>query len=130
MENDVVSIRFSEIVKMLRKKESLKQVDLAKKLGIDRSSISNYENGNRTPSPDFLISLSEHFNVSIDFLLKGKSYRSKSSKPTDAILNELMAENILLIDSVLELENKLEKTLEEKKALENLTKAQNKLLNL
>lgn len=130
MQEGEVSMKFSEVIRMLRKKDSLKQTDLATKLGIDRSSISNYENGNRTPSPEFLISLSEHFNVSIDFLLKGTSYHTKSSKPNDAILNELMAENVLLIESMLELQKKLEKEKEENEALKALTKAQNKLLKL
>lgn len=130
MNSEDIAVKFAQIIKLLRKKESLKQVELAEKLGVDRSSISNYETGNRMPTVEFLISISEHFNVSIDFLLKGNSYVNKSSKPNDSVLNELMAENIILIENIIELNKTLDETKNEVKTLKELTKAQFKLLNL
>ena len=130
MKQEDISVKFSHVIKMLRKKESLKQVQLAEIMGIDRSSISNYENGNRTPPIEFLIGLSEHFNVSVDFLIKGKSFHSTSSKTSDSIQNELMAENVILIESILDLEKKISILETEKQTLEELTKAQSKLITL
>lgn len=60
---------FPENLKKLRKINKLSQLDLAKKLGVTRQSISYYENGNVEPSINFIIQLSSLFNCSIDSLL-------------------------------------------------------------
>lgn len=130
MDSEKITVKFAQIIKLLRTKESLKQSELADRLGVDRSSISNYETGHRMPTVEFLLSISEHFNVSIDFLLKGTSHVDKSSRPNDSILNELMAENIVLIENIIELNKSLEETQKEINTLKELTKAQFKLLNL
>lgn len=53
----------------LRKENNLKQKELASKLGLTPKMISFYEHGDRTPSRDVLCSLSDIFDVSIDYLL-------------------------------------------------------------
>lgn len=45
------------------------QVQLAKKLGITKQTVSNWENDNIQPSIDMLVKLSKIFNVSTDYLL-------------------------------------------------------------
>ena len=56
-------------IKYLRMERNLSQDQLAAELGASKSSISNYENGNRVPDADFIIKLAKYFNVSADFLL-------------------------------------------------------------
>ena len=51
---------FKNVFKRLRTSTGLTQAEMAQKLGISKSTISMYENGNR--EPDF-------FNVDIDYLL-------------------------------------------------------------
>ena len=59
----------NENIKQLRLARNLSQVDLAKKLGVTKQSISNWENNNIQPSIDMLIRLSNYFSVSTDYIL-------------------------------------------------------------
>lgn len=60
---------FSERIKMLRTSMSLNQVEFAKKLGVTKQSVSNWENSNIQPSIDMLVKIATTFSVSSDFLL-------------------------------------------------------------
>lgn len=51
----------------MRKKKGLTQQQLADKLGVTRSTVSNYEIGRRRPSIQDLINLSNIFGVHLDF---------------------------------------------------------------
>ena len=62
-------IEFGERIKKLRKQKTLTQEQLAKRLWVTKSIISAYESGNKYPSLDMLIKLSQTFNVSTDYLL-------------------------------------------------------------
>ena len=53
----------------LRKARGWSQVDLAKRLGITKQTVSNWENDNILPSIEMLIRLSETFGVSTDYIL-------------------------------------------------------------
>ncbi len=59
----------SERIKTLREEISLTQSQLAEKLDIATSSISQYESGDRIPSDDIKIKLAKFFDVSLDFLM-------------------------------------------------------------
>ena len=56
-------------IKQLRIERGLSQVDLAKKLGVSKQSISNWENDNIQPSIEMLLKISRIFSVSTDYLL-------------------------------------------------------------
>lgn len=45
------------------------QVELAKRIGVAKQTVSNWENENIQPSIDMLIRLSKLFNVTADYLL-------------------------------------------------------------
>ena len=45
------------------------QVDLAKKLGVAKQTVSNWENENIQPSIEMLIRLAKLFNVTTNYLL-------------------------------------------------------------
>nr|WP_249219914.1 helix-turn-helix transcriptional regulator [Bacillus licheniformis] len=55
----------------LRKQSGLTQEELAKKLNITRSALSQYELGTREPNYDLLIKIADFFEVSTDYLLRG-----------------------------------------------------------
>lgn len=58
-----------ERIKSLREKRDLTQSDLARKLGITRSSVNAWEMGISVPSTQYLVELATIFGVSTDFLL-------------------------------------------------------------
>jgi transcriptional regulator with XRE-family HTH domain len=56
-------------IKSLREQKNMTQADLAKQLGITRSSVNAWEMGISVPSTQYIVELSEIFNVSTDYLL-------------------------------------------------------------
>lgn len=64
-------MEFSERLKELRIKRGYSQYDLAKKLGVSKSTISMMEVGSRQPSIEMMEALCDFFNVSMDYL-RGK----------------------------------------------------------
>ncbi len=60
---------FKDVFKELRQSRDLTQTELAKKLGISRSTVGMYESGDRVPRHDDLEAIADYFNVDIDFLL-------------------------------------------------------------
>ena len=58
-----------ERIKLLRTEKGLTQTELAKVLNVARSTLSQYESNQRTPSDDMKLKLSNIFNVSVYYLL-------------------------------------------------------------
>ena len=56
-------------IRELRIAKSISQVELAKRLGVTKQSVSNWENDNIQPSIEMLIKISQTLNVSTDYLL-------------------------------------------------------------
>lgn len=54
---------------ILRKKFNISQSELAKRTGVSRTIIGNYERNENTPSIDILLKIAKEFNVSVDFLI-------------------------------------------------------------
>ena len=64
-------------LKLIRKQKGYNQLKVAMDLSISRESISYYENGKRSPDVQMLLILSDYFNVSIDYLIRGEEFRKK-----------------------------------------------------
>ena len=64
-------------LKIIRKKKKLTQLKVAMDLNISREALSYYENGKRNPDVQMLLILSDYFNVSIDFLIRGHEFQRK-----------------------------------------------------
>ena len=62
-------MKFGTRLKELRKQNSITQTELGRLLGVEKSTISMYENGKSFPSYDTLIQIATHFNLSTDYLL-------------------------------------------------------------
>lgn len=56
-------------IKLLREQKNMTQSALAKQLGITRSGVNAWEMGISTPSTQYIVELSQLFNVSADYLL-------------------------------------------------------------
>lgn len=59
----------SEKLKKLRIANGLSQVELAKKIGVTKQCVSNWENDNVMPSIDMLVKIANLFKVSTDRIL-------------------------------------------------------------
>ncbi|MCI5485499.1 MAG: helix-turn-helix domain-containing protein [Clostridiales bacterium] len=60
-------------IKFLREQIGLTQSDLAKRLGITRSSVNAWEMGISVPSTQYVVELANIFRVSTDYLLGMKT---------------------------------------------------------
>ena len=64
-------------LKAIRKKKGYSQLKVAMDLAISREALSYYENGKRSPDVEMLKRFSDYFDVSIDYLINGKEFKSK-----------------------------------------------------
>ena len=60
---------FKNVFKNLRIKAGYTQDGLAEALGLSRSAVSMYENGNREPDFETLEKIADFFNVDMNYLL-------------------------------------------------------------
>ncbi len=67
------------MIRALREDRDLRQIDVAIATGIDQKTLSNYETGKTNPDSFAIITLSEFFGVTTDYLL-GIDNRSKINK--------------------------------------------------
>ncbi|MBR5949274.1 MAG: helix-turn-helix transcriptional regulator [Clostridia bacterium] len=67
---------FSTRLKQLRKDRNMKQEQVARLVGVNKSAISAYENDLRKPSYRVLVRLSNLYGVSTDYLLGKINSRS------------------------------------------------------
>lgn len=56
-------------IQELRGGRGWSQVEVARRLGVTKQTVSNWENGNIQPSVDMLVRLAKLFQVSADYLL-------------------------------------------------------------
>ncbi|OVE67973.1 transcriptional regulator [Clostridium diolis] len=69
-------MNLGERLKNLRLEKGISQKDLAHHFNIARSTLSQYESNQRTPSDEIKVKLSEYFNVSLDYLLGKTNVRN------------------------------------------------------
>lgn len=60
---------FGKRLKIERIRKNLSQQNVASLVGVEKSTVSSYESGGITPSPEVLLKLAQVFNVTVDFLL-------------------------------------------------------------
>lgn len=63
----------------IRKQNGVSQEELAKKLHVQRQTISSYERGVSTPDIYILIAMADYFEVSVDELV-GRNRKKKNEK--------------------------------------------------
>ena len=56
-------------IKLLRERKALTQSDLARQMGLTRSSVNAWEMGLSVPSTQYIVELAKTFGVSTDYLL-------------------------------------------------------------
>ncbi|HAT4296445.1 TPA: helix-turn-helix transcriptional regulator [Clostridium perfringens] len=77
-------------IKQYRQQNKITQNDLAKMLGVSRSTLSNYENGIMEPSISFVYNFAKLSNISIDDLIddRNNQFFSTLSPLEKNLLNE------------------------------------------
>ncbi len=65
-------------LRAIRKEKGYSQLKVAMDLSISREALSYYENGLRSPDIAMLLKLSDYFDVSIDYLIKGEEFQSET----------------------------------------------------
>lgn len=91
----------SERIRELRISRNLSQVELAKRLGISKQSLSNWENDNIMPSIDMLVRLATCLDVSTDYLLgrEDRTYLEVSGlSPTELAHLQLLINDLRKTD--------------------------------
>lgn len=94
---------FGEILAELRQDKGMTQQDLADKLNVAKSSISNYETGQRRAHTELICKAASVFGVSTDYLLGLSSARetffiTKEEYSDGKTVGEIL-EQILALDS-------------------------------
>lgn len=64
-------MNIADRIQQLRKKKGISQEELADRIGISRQAVSKWESGQTMPDLEKVILLSEYFEVTTDYLLKG-----------------------------------------------------------
>ncbi len=62
--------KLGENLKKIRTRKNVSQVEIANILGVDRSFVSNIENGKNNPTLSTITNLAQALNVPVDELFK------------------------------------------------------------
>ena len=83
-------MNMADRIQYLRKTKGISQEELADKVGVSRQSVSKWESEQSTPDLDKIIMMSEYFEVTTDYILKGiepiKDGAANNSQLTSSIL--------------------------------------------
>lgn len=82
-EESGADMRIEERIQRLRKAKGLSQEELAEIVGVSRQAVSKWESNQSTPDLDKIIILSDYFDVTTDYLLKGIEAPTQESKKFD-----------------------------------------------
>ena len=86
-------------IKELREKANISQSELARNLGVTRSSVNAWEMGISTPTTQYVVEMAQLFRVSTDYILGVTNHHTIS-------LDGLSEEEMHIIYSMLDYFNK------------------------
>jgi transcriptional regulator with XRE-family HTH domain len=74
-------------IQSLRKSKGISQEELADKIGVSRQTVSKWESEQSVPDVDKVILLSDYFEVTTDYILKGiETQKQMNERPLDATI--------------------------------------------
>lgn len=77
-----MTMNMADRIQYLRKTKGLSQEELADKIGVSRQAVSKWESEQSTPDIEKIIIMSELFEVTTDYILKGIEPVDMSNKKT------------------------------------------------
>lgn len=84
----------AERILTLRKSKGMSQEQLAEAVGVSRQAVSKWESEQASPDPEKIITLSEVFGVTTDYLLKGiEPEKENEKKPEEKTTEENKTED-------------------------------------
>ena len=86
-----------KMLRDLRRARGMTMKELGEKVGVAESTISQYETGRRDPDFETLLKLAEQFDVSVDYLIRGKIYNGEIAEKMDESIRERFARNLTSI---------------------------------
>lgn len=78
-------------IKKIRKESGLTQVDFGERIGVKGNTITNYENGLRTPTDAVILSICREFDVNEEWLRNGTG-EMLVQKSKDEQISEMLGE--------------------------------------
>lgn len=94
-------------IQQLRKERELTQEQLAEKLNVSQNTIAKIESGLRRPSIDFLLEISEFFNVSTNYLVFGVHVEDVEDEKSKKDIDETIKKIDQTIEKLLEKKEEL-----------------------
>jgi len=85
----------AERLQDLRKRNEDSQEQLAEKLGVSRQAVSKWESGQGSPEINNVLKISEIYNVSTDYILRGIMPVDPPKKKMDVIVKKALS--VLLV---------------------------------
>ena len=86
-------ITLANRLKELRKDKGLTQKDLGDILGVGKTTISMYENGNSTPNDEIKLKICDYFDISLDYLIGKSSTKNYSENPHFESIDKIVKNN-------------------------------------
>ncbi|MBS4196645.1 helix-turn-helix domain-containing protein [Lederbergia citri] len=94
-------MNISERIHNLRMARGISQEGLADKIGVSRQAVSKWESKQSTPDLDKIVLLSEFFEVTTDYLIKGIEDEKKQKKNINAHIFTVIATGLNFIGLIL-----------------------------
>lgn len=77
---EITSTKIGARIRQLRLSAGMTQRDLAQRINVGNTTLSQYESGARVPSDEVKIKIASVFGVSVDYLLGASSERNSAEK--------------------------------------------------
>ena len=74
-------MNLADRIQQLRKRKGISQEELADRIGVSRQAVSKWESGQTSPDLEKIVLLSDYFEVTTDYLLKGVSPAQAQTEP-------------------------------------------------
>lgn len=87
---------FSSRLRQLRNDAGITQDELAKIIGVSKSSVNMYERGEREPGFETMEAIADYFNVDMDYLYGRSDVKNAAKRAYDSMFIEPKVRNELL----------------------------------
>lgn len=91
----------SDRILELRKIKGISQEELAENIGVSRQAVSKWESEQSVPDLEKIISLSNYFNVTTDYLLKGIESNNQTIRKNNVHIFNVVATTLTVLGLIL-----------------------------
>lgn len=90
-------MNIAERIQNLRKQKGISQEQLAEKVGVSRQAVSKWESEQSLPDLEKIIVMSEYFNVTTDYILKGVEPIVHNEEKNNVLLSKIIVASIVFV---------------------------------